>query len=242
MRVGVTLPQFRADPAPALAAARAADEVGARDGTIDGVFVFDHLWAIGQPERPALSAWPLLGALAAVTEQVIVGSLVARVSLLPDAVLEHHVRTMLRVVGADRFIAGLGAGDKLSRPENEAYAIPFPSLGERVDRLRDSAQRASAAGATVWIGGLHPTVAAVAADLRVARNVWGVDEDVVKQAGAQGEVTWGGVVADQPDGAAGTVRRMREAGASWCVLAPPYSPTTDPAATIKTISEAIAST
>ena len=235
MRVGVTLPQFREDPGHALAAARAADAID----TIDGVFVFDHLWAIGQPDRPALSAWPLLGALAEVTNRVVLGPLVARVSLLPDAMLEHHVRTMLRLVGPDRFIAGLGAGDKLSKPENDAYGIPFPSLDERVERLWDCAERAQRAGATVWIGGLHPKVAAVARDTGSARNVWGVEADTVRVAASTGEVTWGGVVADRPEGPTETIRWVRDSGATWCVLAPPYSPNTDPTSTLKTIGEAI---
>ena len=49
MRLGVTLPQFREDAEPALAAARRAETAG-----LDGVFVFDHLWPLHQPERPAL--------------------------------------------------------------------------------------------------------------------------------------------------------------------------------------------
>lgn len=240
----MTLPQFRGDPHDALSAARAADEEAARTGAIDGVFVFDHLWAIGQPDRPALSAWPLLGALAAVTRRVWLGPLVARVSLLPDAVLEHHIRTMVRAVGPDRFIAGLGTGDRLSKPENEAYGIPFPSLDERVDRLRDCAQRARRAGARVWIGGMHPKVAAVAAETGSAQNLWAVDEHAVTDTVRRGsvEITWGGVVADQPDTPAQTVRRIRDAGASWCVLAPAYTTTEDPARTIKALSEAITAT
>ena len=46
MRIGVTLPSFR-DDASAVDAARQAERLG-----LDGVFVFDHLWPIGQP-RPA---------------------------------------------------------------------------------------------------------------------------------------------------------------------------------------------
>ncbi len=42
MRVGVTLPTFR-DDAAALDAARRAEALG-----LDGVFVFDHLWPLGQ--------------------------------------------------------------------------------------------------------------------------------------------------------------------------------------------------
>src|SRR5579884_2981736 len=60
VKVGVTLPQFRHEADTALAAARQAEELG-----LDGVFVFDHLWPMGSPDRPIISAAPVLGALAA---------------------------------------------------------------------------------------------------------------------------------------------------------------------------------
>ena len=39
MKLGVTLPNFRDEPEPALAVARAAEAAG-----LDGVFGFDHLF------------------------------------------------------------------------------------------------------------------------------------------------------------------------------------------------------
>ena len=59
-RLAVTLPQFSADPGPALAACRDARRLG-----FGGAFVFDHLWPLGAPTRPALEGWTLLAALAA---------------------------------------------------------------------------------------------------------------------------------------------------------------------------------
>ena len=235
MRIGITLPQFREDPSDALAAARVADA----DPRIEGVFVFDHLWAIGQPDRPALSAWPLLGALASVTERVVLGTLVARVSLLPDAVLEHHVATMLSMVGPHRFVAGLGAGDSLSKAENEAYGIPFPPVDERLAVLDDCTARCLAAGATVWVGGLSSKVAAIARERGVALNVWGVDPARVAADAADGEVTWGGVAADVGT-LAPFLAELRAAGATWAVVAPDYKKNAAPEAAIKTISEAAA--
>ncbi|HEX4979344.1 MAG TPA: LLM class flavin-dependent oxidoreductase [Acidimicrobiales bacterium] len=237
MKVGVTLPQFRSDPGAALSAAVAAESAG----NIDGVFVFDHLWAIGQPDRPALSAWPLLGALAQRTERVVLGTLVARVGLLPDAVLGHHVATMLRVVGGDRFVAGLGAGDRLSKPENEAYGVAFPPVTERVRQLRACAHLCLSAGAEVWIGGRHHEIVDVASDLGVARNLWAVEPSEVGAVAATGaEVTWGGIVADHAEGAEALLRSIRDAGASWCVLAPAFRPGEPPEQAIKTISAAVA--
>ena len=59
MRTGVVLPTFRDTPDEAFAAATAAVTAG-----VDGVFCYDHIWPIGQPERPALAPFPVLGALA----------------------------------------------------------------------------------------------------------------------------------------------------------------------------------
>ena len=48
LKVGLTLPQFGEDPEACIEVARQAEAAG-----LDGVFVFDHLWAIGRPDRPA---------------------------------------------------------------------------------------------------------------------------------------------------------------------------------------------
>ena len=55
MRTGVVLPTFRDTPDEAFDAAASAVAAG-----VDGVFCYDHIWPIGQPERPALA---LLGAV-----------------------------------------------------------------------------------------------------------------------------------------------------------------------------------
>ena len=50
MRTGVVLPTFRDTPDEAFAAAAQAVAAG-----VDGVFCYDHIWPLGQPERPALA-------------------------------------------------------------------------------------------------------------------------------------------------------------------------------------------
>jgi len=95
----VTLPTFR-DDAAVLGAARRAEELG-----LDGVFVFDHLWPMGAPQRPALSAFPVLGAIAASTRRVCFGPLVARVGLVPVAVLVAELLSLDRMAPG-RLIAG----------------------------------------------------------------------------------------------------------------------------------------
>jgi alkanesulfonate monooxygenase SsuD/methylene tetrahydromethanopterin reductase-like flavin-dependent oxidoreductase (luciferase family) len=236
VRIGVTLPQFRPGTADALTAARAAEAAG-----LDGVFVFDHVWAIGNPDRPALSAWPLLGALAAETERLVLGTLVARVSLLPDAVLAHNLETLLRMVGPDRLIAGLGAGDRLSKAENEAVDVPFGPAAERLERLVDVCRRTRALGITTWAGGLSDQVHAIAVAEADALNLWGVEPDRVAEAATDVEVTWGGPSPKDPDATADLLARLEAAGATWAVLGPPYgTPGTDPTEGVEMVAGAVA--
>jgi hypothetical protein len=242
MKVGITLPQFRDDPTDALRAARAAEDEG-----LDGVFVFDHLWAIGQPDRPALACWPLLGALAASTERVALGTLVARVSLVPDAVLAHQFEALARIAGIERVIAGLGTGDRLSEPENVAYGIPFPSLDERLARLADCTRRTKQLGLETWIGGRSAAVRRVAQQLQAdAINLWDASPDEVRQAravaggdGGDGDdgdggddggtipITWGAVTPDDQAALETLLRDLRDAGATWAVCGPKYGDVLD---------------
>ncbi len=147
MRLGITLPQFRSDPGPALAVASAAEAAG-----LDGVFVFDHLWPLGQPHRPALHSYELLAAVAAETAVVAVGTLVARVGLLPDALFLHALRTLHQLAG-DRLIAGLGTGDVANQAENVAYGVGYPSMGERRARLVACSRALTGEGVATWVGG-----------------------------------------------------------------------------------------
>jgi alkanesulfonate monooxygenase SsuD/methylene tetrahydromethanopterin reductase-like flavin-dependent oxidoreductase (luciferase family) len=254
--IGTSLPQFRHDAEPAIDVARRAEAAG-----LDGVFVFDHLWPLGQRQRPALHSTTLLGALAAETDRIAVGTLVARVGLVPDAVLVHTLVTLHRMTGG-RFIAAIGTGDSLNREENEAYGVPFAPAADRVASLADCCRRLRAAGVTTWIGGRSPAVRMAAANAD-AWNGWGTDVATwAKEAAGVphgGELTWGGQVligrtlaeADAKLRAhgsrrglvAGTVDDLRAhldalaaAGASWAVCAP-LDVGTDPGA-IELLAEA----
>ena len=218
MKVGVTLPQFRDEADTALAAALEAEELG-----IDGVFCFDHLWPMGQPGRPALSPGPLLGALAATTSTIAIGTLVARIGLLPDDVLV-DVLCGVQAISGGRLLAGIGTGDKLSRKENEAYGIPFEAAAVRRQRLATVATAVRAAGAPVWVGGGRPEMVALALATGAAVNVWQVDASPVVGLASQGvEVTWGGPVGDTVAEATATLAAVAAAGASWAVCAWPES-------------------
>ncbi|MGH9190275.1 MAG: LLM class flavin-dependent oxidoreductase [Acidimicrobiales bacterium] len=243
MHIGVTLPQFRSEAEAAISVAQQAEAHG-----LDGVFVFDHLWPIRQPDRPALHSLTLLGALTAETRSVVLGPLVARVGLVPDAVLVHGLLSLARMAG-DRLVVGLGTGDRVNRDENLAYGRPFAPAGERLASVRRCAADLGAAGVPVWVGGRSTATRRTAAEVG-AWNCWGADVATfaaeaadVRAANPGAELTWGGQVlvgedaddltaklerhGDRPGLVAGTVeeighhlRLLGEAGATWAVCAP----------------------
>jgi alkanesulfonate monooxygenase SsuD/methylene tetrahydromethanopterin reductase-like flavin-dependent oxidoreductase (luciferase family) len=226
VKTGVILPSFRDDAAEALDVARRADESG-----VDGVFCYDHLWPMGRPDRPALAPFPLLAAVAATTRRVAVGTLVARIGLVPDGVLVSEVDA-LRALAPGRVVVGLGTGDHLSARENEAYGVPFAPAAERRASLREVAAALAGRGVPVWIGGGGPATRQVAVDARVAVNLWDAGPGAVAAQAHETEVTWagpspepasGGAAAPgaAPDGAAalaGLLPQLHAAGATWAVF------------------------
>ena len=109
MRVGIQLPEVEREVRwpEYVAIARAAEEVG-----FDSVWVGDHLLYApedGRPERGPWEAWTLLAALAAATERVRLGPLVACAAFHPPALIAKMAATLAEVSGG-RFVLGLGAG------------------------------------------------------------------------------------------------------------------------------------
>lgn len=240
MRVGVILPQFRHDAAPALEAARRAEQLG-----LDGVFVFDHLWPLGRRGAPALHSLTLLGAVAACTSRVGLGALVARVSLLPDDVLVDSFATLGRMAGR-RVIAGVGTGDRANREENLAYGVGFDGRSARLANLVRCCRGLRAAGVHTWAGGLSSEVRDIAIAEADGWNTWGLSvADLARRAAdlpPELELSWGGQVLFGRDeaaaadklrrhgsrpglvhGTAADARRhlgaLAEAGAAWAIYA-----------------------
>ena len=246
MRIGTTLPQFRADAETAIAAARTAEDLG-----LDGVFVFDHMWPIGNRDGEVLQSFSLLAALAAETERVHLGTLVARVGLVPDAVLVNQF-VSLKMIAGDRLIAGMGTGDDLSRAENEAYGVAYESAEERLDAVARNCAACGDVGIETWVGGRSPEVREVAGRHASALNVWqatpvAVAEELADLRARAGErpveMTWAGQVligSSESDAAtklerkgtrpglvhgtvADVVRHLEsiaDAGATWAVCSP----------------------
>jgi probable F420-dependent oxidoreductase len=109
--------------------AHAAEEVG-----FDSIWVGDHLLyrGEGEPERGPWEAWALLGALAAATERVSLGPLVACAAFHPPGLIAKMAATLAEVSGG-RFVLGLGAG--WNEAEFRAYGLPYD---HRVSRFEEA--------------------------------------------------------------------------------------------------------
>jgi len=132
LRVGIQLPEVEREVhwPEYLAMARAAEEVG-----FDSVWVGDHLLYApgdGRPERGPWEAWTTLAALAAATERVRLGPLVACAAFHPPALIAKMAATIAEVSGG-RFVLGLGAG--WNEREFSAHGLPYD---RRVSRFEEA--------------------------------------------------------------------------------------------------------
>jgi len=149
VKVGLILPLFSGDPAKVLAFARRAEDLG-----YDGVFAFDHFFPPGAaPDRPSLEAFSTLASVAAVTERIAIGTLVARASLRP-AGLVAKLATSLDDLSGGRMILGLGTGDAMNRSEHDAFGVRFLDASERRPHLVETVRAVRALlGGEAWVGG-----------------------------------------------------------------------------------------
>jgi alkanesulfonate monooxygenase SsuD/methylene tetrahydromethanopterin reductase-like flavin-dependent oxidoreductase (luciferase family) len=145
----------------------------------------------------------MMGAVAAETSRVAVGSLVARATLRPPATLASGFDTVARIAGPDRTIATIGAGDAESREEMEAFGFDFGDIASRVTALRDAVVTVRDRGYPVWVGGGQRAVRDVAVADADGWNHWGgrpetfrVQSAAMRVAAARRPftVTWGGLV------------------------------------------------
>ena len=117
------------------AMARAAEHAG-----FDSIWLGDHLLYRddGRPERGPWEAWTLLAALAAVTERVTLGTLVACAAFHPPAVLAKMAATVDEVSGG-RLVLGIGAG--WNRAEFDAFGLPFDHRASRFEEAFEIVRR-----------------------------------------------------------------------------------------------------
>ena len=113
--------------------AKAAEKAG-----FDLVTVMDHFYqirGIGPETEPMMEAYTTLGALAASTTRVKLGTLVTGVTYRNPAILVKQVTT-LDVISRGRAIFGIGAA--WNEDEHKGYGVEFPPIGQRMDRLDEA--------------------------------------------------------------------------------------------------------
>ncbi len=127
MRFGITiltdLPWAQARPRW-----QAAEEMG-----FDHAWTYDHLVWGGLPEAPWTTATPVLGAAAAVTETIGLGTLVASPNFRHPYLLFRDAQALEDLSGG-RFLLGLGTGGNL---DADLLAAESLTVGERVDRFQE---------------------------------------------------------------------------------------------------------
>jgi alkanesulfonate monooxygenase SsuD/methylene tetrahydromethanopterin reductase-like flavin-dependent oxidoreductase (luciferase family) len=105
---------------------------------LDALFRSDHYLSQTDAGRPASDAWTLLGALAARTTTLRLGTLVSPVTFRHASVVAKAAATVDEVSGG-RVEVGLGAG--WMEDEHERFAFPFPPLDERLRMLERDAEQ-----------------------------------------------------------------------------------------------------
>ena len=150
-------PQQGATYADQLAVARAAEALG-----YSAFFRSDHYVALSGDGLPGpTDSWVTLAAIARETSSIRLGTMVTA------ATFRHPGPLAISVAQVDEMSSGrveLGIGAGWFEAEHRAYAIPFPPLGERFDRLTEQLRIITGlwmtpVGNTFDYSGRHYTVA-----------------------------------------------------------------------------------
>ncbi len=151
MKVGVQLPEVERDVRwPELAEiARTAEDCG-----FDSLWVGDHLLyrGHGRPERGPWDCWTTLAALAAVTERVTLGPLVACTAFHAPGILARQAAAVEEVSGG-RLVVALGAG--WNEAEFRAFGLPFDLHVSRFEEAFAIIRRLLAGERVTFAGRFH---------------------------------------------------------------------------------------
>jgi F420-dependent oxidoreductase-like protein len=156
-RFGVQLPNFSGFASADLFGHVAGLATAAEEAGFDSVWVMDHFFQLpplGGPDQPMLEAYTLLGALAARTRRVQLGTLVTGVTYRNPAILAKTVTT-LDVISQGRAVLGIGGA--WYAVEHEGLGVDYPSDRVRLDMLEEAVQvcRAMFTGDDVSFSGAH---------------------------------------------------------------------------------------
>ncbi|HYA67979.1 MAG TPA: LLM class F420-dependent oxidoreductase [Acidimicrobiales bacterium] len=155
--LGLQFPNFSGFDPSKLFGHIAGLATAAEDSGFDSVWVMDHylqLPPLGGPDQPMLEAYTLLGALAARTQRVTLGTLVTGVTYRNPGLLAKIITT-LDVVSQGRAILGIGGA--WYDVEHKALGVEYPSDRVRLDMLEEAVQvcRAMFTGDDVSYVGKH---------------------------------------------------------------------------------------
>ncbi|HTG48664.1 MAG TPA: LLM class flavin-dependent oxidoreductase [Actinomycetota bacterium] len=158
LAVGVQVPEAeRTVTWPEYASmARAADAIG-----LDSIWMGDHLLYRADdegPERGPFDAWAILAGIAAVTERVRLGPLVACTAFLEPGILARKAATVDAISGG-RLTLGVGAG--WNRPEFEAFGLAWDHRASRFEEAFTIVRRLLAGERVTFEGRFHRTQDAV---------------------------------------------------------------------------------
>lgn len=156
-RFGVQLPNFSGFDSADLFDHIAGLATTAEESGFDSVWVMDHFFQLpplGGPDQPMLEAYTLLGALAARTRRVQLGTLVTGVTYRHPGILAKMVTT-LDIVSRGRAILGIGGA--WYDVEHTGLGIDYPTDRVRLDMLEEAVQvcRAMFTGDDVSFVGQH---------------------------------------------------------------------------------------
>ena len=225
MNLGLFLSAFTSKPRGPLAVAARAAAAG-----YDSVFVYDHLFPPGGPDRPSVEPFTLLSAAAAADPTLGVGVLVSRALFRAPGMLAKEA-SALGYLTSERAVLGLGLGDRFGAAEHGVLGLPYPPTAERAVALEETALaiRALARGGVWaggsaigpiagpllppaevdgWIGGTGPTAVRAAARAADAWNGWGMADDAF--------IARAGQLADE---AAAAGRDPAEVPPTWAAIA-----------------------
>jgi F420-dependent oxidoreductase-like protein len=139
-KFGIQLPNFSGIDTADLFEHVAGLATAAEDAGFHSVWVMDHFFQLpplGGPDQPMLEAYTLLGALAARTQRVQLGTLVTGVTYRNPGILAKIVTT-LDVISRGRAILGIGGA--WYDVEHQGLGVDYPSDRVRLDMLEEAVQ------------------------------------------------------------------------------------------------------
>ncbi len=155
-------------------------------------------------DSPALEAWAVMGALAAHTKRIRLGTLVSPTTIHHPAIMANRAATVDQISGG-RLTLGLGAGWQIN--EHTAYGIELYEAKDRVDRFEEAIQIIRLMGTEsrttfhgkfftiddapcepkptqqplpITVGTSGPRMSRIAAKWATEWNVWGTPERVAE--------------------------------------------------------------